>query len=84
MTSSSKTGRMSGNRSKYLLFIVVIVLLSVTSCQSVKPYQRMYLEDREMAFGTKTIEGMDLKAQAYREGAAGTGKGKSSGGCGCR
>jgi len=54
------------------------------ACQSVKPYQRSYLNDKDMQFKNSTAENMELKAQAYREAAAGTGKGKTSGGCGCK
>lgn len=67
---------------KTLLFLLFTVLLM--SCQSVKPYQRAYLNDRDMAFGSSAAKSMELKTQAYREGAVDTGKGKSAGGCGCR
>lgn len=61
-----------------------MLCLACTSCQTVKPYQRAYLNDRDMQFGSHTAEVMEQKAQAYREGAAGGGKGKASGGCGCK
>jgi hypothetical protein len=67
-----------------LLILMVILLVVFASCQSVKPYQRAFLNDRDMQFGSQTAEGMELKAQAYREGASGAGKGKTSGGCGCK
>lgn len=66
------------------LISLIILIMVFTSCQSVKPYQRAYLNDRDMQFGSQTAEGMELKAQAYREGASGAGKGKTSGGCGCK
>lgn len=62
----------------------MLTLLVFASCQSVKPYQRAYLNDREMQFGSMTVESMEQKTHAYREGATGAGKGKASGGCGCR
>jgi hypothetical protein len=65
------------------LFFMFFILV-ITACQSVKPYQRAYLNDREMQFKNSTVENMELKAQAYREAAAGTGKGITSGGCGCK
>jgi len=68
---------------KKVLFILAIAFFMI-GCQAVKPYQRAYLNDRDMTFGSTTIENMELKAQAYREGAVGGGKGKSAGGCGCR
>lgn len=67
-----------------LAFIMIMLFLLSTSCQSVKPYQRAYLNDRDMQFGAETVEFMEQKAQAYREGASGAGKGKTSGGCGCK
>jgi len=68
---------------KKALFVLAIAFILV-GCQSVKPYQRAYLNDREMEFGSATVENMEHKAHAYREGAVGGGKGKSAGGCGCR
>ena len=68
---------------KKVLFALAISFILV-GCQSVKPYQRAYLNDRDMAFGSTTVENMEHKAHAYREGAVGGGKGKSAGGCGCR
>ena len=64
-----------------LCFTMGLILMG---CQAVKPYQRAYLNDRDMAFGSTTIENMELKTHAYREGAIGGGKGKTAGGCGCR
>ncbi len=62
----------------------MFLLVGITSCQSVKPYQRAYLNDKDMQFGSQTAEMMEQKAQAFREGASGAGKGKTSGGCGCK
>lgn len=70
------------NKTVFVLCTLVIILLA--SCQTVKPYQRAYLNDRDMYFGTTTVEMVEVKTHAYREGAAGAGKGKTSGGCGCR
>lgn len=64
--------------------IFIFLLIFLASCQTVKPYQRAYLNDRDMVFGTSTVEMVETKTHAYREGAAGAGKGKTSGGCGCR
>lgn len=53
------------------------------SCRSVKPYQRIYLNDEAMQMNKRPIEKFSSKVHTYREGASGGGKGKSSGGCGC-
>jgi len=63
--------------------LFVFLVLTATSCQSVKPYQRQYLNDHEMQVGQKSITKQEQNAHAYREGAAGGGNGKGSGGCGC-
>lgn len=58
-------------------------LLFFFACQTVKPYQRAYLNDAEMQLGTDELRKPEANAHAYREGAAGGGAGKSGGGCGC-
>lgn len=57
--------------------------LLLTSCSTVKPYQRAYLNDANMQQGKLSIEKFDENMQTYREGASGGGSGKASGGCGC-
>lgn len=53
------------------------------SCVSVKAYQKMYINDKEMALTDKKIESFEINYEAYREGAAGANGGKVGGGCGC-
>ena len=57
--------------------------LMLSSCVSVKAYQKMHLNDKEMALGDKKLETFEINYQAYREGAAGANGGKVGGGCGC-
>ncbi len=52
------------------------------SCQTVKPYQRSYLNDSSMKMGLSKGAGVESYAQMIREGASGAG-GKNGGGCGC-
>jgi len=59
------------------------ILLFMQSCVTVKPYQRMYLNDESMQLGKRGIEKFDENVHTYREGSSGGGSGKSSGGCGC-
>ena len=67
-----------------LQFAVVFVASAMmTSCMSVKAYQKMYLNDKEMALSDKKIESFETNYAAYREGAAGANGGKVGGGCGC-
>lgn len=63
---------------KYLVLLPII-----TGCESVKPYQRVYLNDREMKMGVVGARKYEENVQIYREGAIGGGSSKSSGGCGC-
>ncbi len=69
------------SRHRSLMWLLPVILL--TSCATVKPYQRAYLNDAGMKAGKNDIEKFDENVQAYREGASGGGSGKASGGCGC-
>jgi hypothetical protein len=75
------------NRGKYRFsiigFLLIVITGSFTSCQVVKPYQRVYLNDHEMQLGPRASQKHDTNALSYREGASGGGSGKVSGGCGC-
>lgn len=72
------------NRSKYkLLIFLCITIVSLSSCVSVKPYQKMYLNDLEMELSPKKIEMAETNYETYREGASGANGGKVGGGCGC-
>lgn len=63
--------------------LIIIASLVLSSCQSVKPYQRVYLNDHFMRMGKKPAGMFAEKVHAYREGSVGGGTGKDSGGCGC-
>jgi len=62
---------------------LIVTLAIASSCSTVKPYQRAYLEDRDMKFRQNQGERFEHSAHTSREAAAGGGMGKSSGGCGC-
>ncbi len=70
-------------KSKLSIAAVCVLLFSLSSCTTVKPYQRAFLNDANMRMGRTDIEKFDENAQAYREGTSGGGTGKASGGCGC-
>ncbi|WP_199119010.1 DUF4266 domain-containing protein [Pedobacter sp. ASV28] len=57
--------------------------LLITSCTTVKEYQKNKLNDAEMALSNRKVEKTELSFQGYREGASGANSGKSGGGCGC-
>jgi len=62
---------------------VLIPMLINTGCQTVKPYQRVYLNDENMQTGKQAIEKFAGNMHTYREAASGGARGKASGGCGC-
>ncbi len=53
------------------------------ACETVHPYQRMYLNDKDMALKPVPESTYETSFESYREGAAGATGGKSGGGCGC-
>ncbi len=66
------------------LFISVVLLLFVlTSCETVKEYQKNRLNDAEMVLNSRRVEKNELNFQSYKEGASGANGGKTGGGCGC-
>jgi hypothetical protein len=67
----------------YSAIILLTLLVMITACESVKPYQRAYVNDREMKMGQRGARTFDSNVQAYRESAVGGGSKKASGGCGC-
>jgi hypothetical protein len=64
----------------YLLGFTALV--ACTAC-SVKPYQKMYLNDPCMALVGHKLDYFEVNFQTYREGASGANGGKVGGGCGC-
>ena len=63
--------------------LAIIILIVFTQCQTVKPYQRVYLNDAEMKMGQAGARGFEENVHANREGAVGGDSRKVSGGCGC-
>ncbi|MEI6348200.1 MAG: DUF4266 domain-containing protein [Bacteroidota bacterium] len=69
---------------KLFLFLGLFFLISVLySCVSVKPYQKMYLNDEDMKLAPRQLEGFESSVESYREGSSGANGGKTGGGCGC-
>ena len=66
-----------------IIGIIVLGASSMSSCVSVKGYQKMYLNDKEMELSARAIEYFCTNFQSYREGASGANGGKVGGGCGC-
>ena len=72
---------MQKNKRFYICLLFGILIL--TGCQSVKPYQRVYLNDPEMQLGNNSGKKFEGYVESIREGATEAGGAKSSGGCGC-
>jgi hypothetical protein len=66
-----------------LAVLILATACMLYGCSTVKPYQRVYLNDAAMRPGKADIEKFDISVHTYREGASGGGNGKASGGCGC-
>ena len=63
--------------------IFVFVLVSSTSCVAVKEYNKVFLNDADMALKAPLSERFETTFHIYREAAAGANGGKTGGGCGC-
>lgn len=65
--------------------IVAILVFAVflNSCTVVKEYEKINLNDPDMALSQKKSDRFETSFQVYREAAAGANGGKAGGGCGC-
>ncbi|MEL7588046.1 MAG: DUF4266 domain-containing protein [Prolixibacteraceae bacterium] len=68
-------------RKKIMLLAFSAALLG--SCTAVKEYEKVNLNDPDMALATKKVDRFETNFQAYREAASGANGGKTGGGCGC-
>jgi hypothetical protein len=65
--------------------IIILCLIGTlfTSCVVVKEYEKVNINDPDMALSDRKINRYETTAQAYREAAVGANGGKTGGGCGC-
>ncbi|MEZ4788102.1 MAG: DUF4266 domain-containing protein [Flavobacterium haoranii] len=68
---------------KKSLLITVISILGLSSCNTVKEYDKQYINDPEMKLSARQVERFETNFQVYREASAGANGGKTGGGCGC-
>ncbi len=54
-----------------------------TSCVVVKEYEKVNINDPDMALSDKPVDRNVSTAHSYREAAVGANGGKTGGGCGC-
>jgi len=65
------------------LVLVSIAISSLCSCAAVKEYEKVYINDPDMALSPKKVNRFETNFQSYREAAVGANRGKTGGGCGC-
>lgn len=65
------------------LVVVIVFLGFAFSCNTVKEYDKQYINDPDMKLSARMSERFETNFQVYREAAAGANGGKTGGGCGC-
>jgi Domain of unknown function (DUF4266) len=70
-------------KTVFKTFIINLIILTLCSCSSVKPYERVYVNDPEMQMTADSGKKFTTYVYSIREGATPAGTNKSSGGCGC-
>ncbi len=65
------------------LSILLLLACSFTSCVAVKEYEKVNINDPDMALADKAADRNVSTAHSYREAAVGANGGKTGGGCGC-
>ena len=63
--------------------MILAIVTFLSSCATVKEYEKVNLNDPDMALTQLQIDRFETNYQVYREAAAGANGGKSGGGCGC-
>ena len=63
--------------------IVFLIFIGVSSCNSVKEYDKQYINDPDMKLSARASERYETTFQVYREAASGANGGKTNEGCGC-
>ena len=75
---------MSFKRIKFEIAVTITFTILITACTSVKPYQRRYLNDREMQLQKNSTAQFEDYFQSIREGSTPPESGKTNDGCGCK
>lgn len=65
------------------ILITMLILLGASSCASLKPHERIYINDPAMQMGLDAGLSFQNYIFTIREGAIPAGTAKGSGGCGC-
>jgi hypothetical protein len=70
-------------RQLFKYFIGIIFIAGFYSCVSIKPYERIFVNDPEMLMGVDRGKEFEYYVHSIREGATPAGTIIASGGCGC-
>lgn len=70
------------NRYKFILILFFLCII-FSSCTTLKPYERVYVNDPDMQMGNSSAASFEKYTQAIREGSVTADGKKGSGGCGC-
>ena len=65
------------------LMAAIVFSFLLSSCTTVKEYQKNKINDAEMELSAQKVEKGENSFQTYSEGASGANGGKVGGGCGC-
>ncbi len=68
---------------KLKIIIALFAVSVLSSCLTVKEYEKVYINDPDMALNARKAKKFETTFQVYREGASGANGGKAGGGCGC-
>ncbi len=74
---------MKPSKNNIPMILGLIAILCFTSCVSLKPYEKIYVNDPEMQMANNAQQDFQNYFQSIREGSITPGAAKSSGGCGC-
>jgi len=65
------------------IMYVIITTTFLSSCMVVKEYEKVNINDPDMALSNKKCDRNISTMHSYREAAVGANGGKTGGGCGC-
>lgn len=70
-------------KTRIKIVSILCLLTFAASCTTLKPFERIYVDDVSMGMGATSGESFGYYVQSIREGGVTAGSGKSGGGCGC-
>ena len=65
------------------ILTAVVIVSCMNSCVVIKEYEKININDPDMALAYKKCDRNVLTMHSYREAAVGANGGKTGGGCGC-